>query len=335
MDVSASTENRVDVPLAMVVPDVSGVESRGFLALSWPAVPGAVRYRIREGVGDLVFDTAISRTDTTIAVGSVAKSFRVRAELDDGIVSAYSRAIETGNATSSDLRVVVVDAQTGDPLPGATVTFLEVSQVTDAGGVAEFTDLPIGTATVTVTADGYIEAVSEVTIVAGRITTERIVLSRTLTDGYRFILTWGEQPFDLDSYLVTPPIGDQVYTISWLNFGAENEPPFAVLDHDDTDSFGPETTTIVQGLPGVYRFYVHNFSRANNPESPPLAGSGATVTLIRGTEVINRVVVPATGTGDYWNVLTLDPQSVTVVILNEIVETVPAFSPEIPVEKFR
>jgi hypothetical protein len=224
--------------------------------------------------------------------------------------------------------VSVVDAQTGEPLPGALVTVLDFTRETNNQGIAEFADLPVGETTVTVSLAGYVDAVSEVTIEAGRITTERVVLSRTLTSGYRFVLTWGEQPFDLDSYLVTPPIGEQVYVISYLYFGSEEEPPYAVLDHDDTGSFGPETITIVHNQPGDYRYFVHNYSRANDPESPALAGSGATLTLIRGNEVLERLVVPSTGTGDYWNVLRLDAESGTISIVNEIVENPPAFWPE-------
>ena len=325
MDVSAESEQTVEIVLDLVIPDVTAVFRPESAQLSWKPVPGAVRYRIKETIGDSVVETAISRTDTLIAIGSVARSFRVRAELDNGVTSAYSQAIETGNGASADLRVAVVDAQTGDPLPGAMVTVLDFSRETNNQGIAEFADLPVGETTVTVSLEGYVDAVSDVTIEPGRITTERVVLSRTLTGGYRLILTWGAEPFDLDSYLVTPPIGEQVYVISYLYFGSEEEPPFAVLDHDDTESFGPETITIVHNQPGDYRYYVHNYSRANNPESPALAGSGATVTLIRGREVLEQVVVPSTGTGDYWNVLRLDAESGSVSIVNEIVENAPAF----------
>ena len=49
------------------------------------------------------------------------------------------------------------------------------------------------------------------------------------------------------------------------------------------------------------------------------------MTLIRGREVLEQVVVPSTGTGDYWNVLRLDAESGSVSIVNEIVENAPAF----------
>src|SRR5690606_12378853 len=101
---------------------------------------------------------------------------------------------------------------------------------------------------------------------------------------------------------MTPPIrdGGKIYEISYQDLGSAEEPPFALLDHDDTDSFGPETITIVHVQPGEYHYYVHNYSGTEDPKSAPLAGSGATLTLIRGSEVLQRVVVPSTGTGHYW-----------------------------------
>ncbi|MCA9727537.1 MAG: carboxypeptidase regulatory-like domain-containing protein [Candidatus Eisenbacteria bacterium] len=315
MDVSAETEQTVEVLVESCVPRISGNLVEGELTLSWPPVTDAARYRLREVVGGSFLETPIARTDTTISIGSVSRSFRVRAELENGLVGAYSEPVQAGEGSGGDLRVTVVDAQTADPLSGAQVTVQGRSVATNGQGIAELAGLSPGSATVVASLEGYAPGSVEVTIVSGQIVDARIVLSRIVPNGYRFILTWGAAPADLDSYLVTPAIEDSVYVIFYQDPGSETATPFAYLDRDDTDGFGPETITIFQNFPGSYHYFVNNYSGAG---SGPLAGSGATVSLVFGDQVIRTVTVPTTGEGEYWDVLTLDGISGVVTIHNEI-----------------
>lgn len=68
-------------------------------------------------------------------------------------------------------------------------------------------------------------------------------------------LTWNDQVKDLDSHF----LGNGV-NINFRNQGSLHEEPFAKLDVDDTDKHGPEIITIFKLEPGVYSYFVRNYS---------------------------------------------------------------------------
>ena len=74
--------------------------------------------------------------------------------------------------------------------------------------------------------------------------------------GITMKLTWGAAPGDLDSHLYTPS-GAHVYFSRKGSLLAE---PFANLDVDDTDSFGPEVITLTRLMVGTYKYHVNNYS---------------------------------------------------------------------------
>ena len=85
-------------------------------------------------------------------------------------------------------------------------------------------------------------------------------------------LTWGQGPADVDSHLYTPS-GAHVFFASRGSLGSE---PYANLDVDDTDSFGPEIVTITRLMVGTYTYGVHNYS---GETSPGMTGSPVRVEL--------------------------------------------------------
>ncbi len=113
----------------------------------------------------------------------------------------------------------------------------------------------------------------------------------------KIVLTWDEHPRDLDSHLVGPtPDGDRFRTWYGEKTYSYNGEVYADLDWDDTDSYGPETTTIRKVIDGTYQFYVHHFSGENT-----LRTSSAKVEVYKGTELLQTYNVP-TGEGSetYW-----------------------------------
>jgi hypothetical protein len=77
----------------------------------------------------------------------------------------------------------------------------------------------------------------------------------------------------------------------------------AALDVDDTNSYGPETVTITEQRPGVYRYAVHHYAGGSS-----LSSSGAVVQVYRGSTRLDRFEPPVggSGQGDVWIVFELD-----------------------------
>ena len=125
-------------------------------------------------------------------------------------------------------------------------------------------------------------------------------------NGVSIKLTWGDKPRDLDSHLWTPS-GAHIY---YSTKGQLASAPFANLDVDDTNSFGPEVVTLTKLMVGTYKYAVKNFSGYS---SGPIVGSGARVELILPGGRTELFVPPATGetaSTNYWTLfnLTVDAQ---------------------------
>jgi hypothetical protein len=118
------------------------------------------------------------------------------------------------------------------------------------------------------------------------------------------VLTWNENPAQLDAHLLTPQIGSTSYHVYHANRGSSSSPPYALLEHDRF-SFGAENIAIGQRFPGTYRYFVNNSLRAQFG-APPLAGSGAQVKIYRYDALLTTLTAPATGTGDSWQVCDID-----------------------------
>mgnify|MGYP003937719785 CR=1 FL=1 len=203
---------------------------------------------------------------------------------------------------------VVVDATTGFGLADVSVSVDGVafaSATTDSSGEFQI-ELPAGDQVLVFSLDGYDFDPVTVEVTSGE---ETVVSSGSIIanpeivgDGIRFVLTWGEEPSDLDSHLVTP---------SSLHIYYANSSPSgagAYLDVDDTTSYGPETITITDQESGTYGYYVYNFS--NTPE---ITTSGAVVRIYDEGGLVETVSIPTTGSGFFWNVATLNGASLTIV----------------------
>lgn len=253
-----------------------------------------------------------------------------------------------GSGGTATLTGKVTDAVNGNPVPNALVSIAGLTDLTDANGnysitgipagalkanftanptagtaplVVQFTDLSAENAhIVTCSATGYTTySNSQVVIPDGGSLELQISLSPILAAGqYRVVLTWGEQPLDIDSHLKTPVIEGAAYHISYQNFGSAATPPYALLDIDDTESFGPETVTIYQLKPGEYRYYVHNYST-----SPEITVSNAVVQIYNESGLLYTFNIPTSGSGLYWDVFKLNGSTGAVTSINQIVANEP------------
>ncbi len=116
-------------------------------------------------------------------------------------------------------------------------------------------------------------------------------------DGLRIVLNWGAEPKDLDSHIVYP--NNHVF---FSNMHGTD----ALLDVDDTTSFGPETITVERKHEGErYVYAVHNYSEGANPNSTSLSASQAKVFVYVGQTLMKTYYVPTDKVGNLWTVFAL------------------------------
>lgn len=217
-----------------------------------------------------------------------------------------------GNAALSG---TVVDATTGEAVPEASVCLLlngseAVCDLTDINGEYLLEHLPAGMQTFRVRAAGHTTYEQQIELFAGETATGNFAASPSLSgDDWRVVLSWGENPGDLDSHLWVPVTGgyNEIYFSSKGNCAAS---PWACLDVDDTSSYGPETTTVTQTANGTYAFAVHWYAGTGT-----WAGSGAVVRIYNASGLVREFQVPA-DTGhtakSWWYVFDFDNGNITV-----------------------
>jgi hypothetical protein len=138
------------------------------------------------------------------------------------------------------------------------------------------------------------------------------ILTVTDVNMYRIILTWNQDPSDLDSHLFghyTDGEGDPFHIYYGNKLHQSNNVTVAELERDITDGYGPETTSIYfDGNTRTYKFGVYHYSGIGT-----LATSGATVHLYRGDTLLESYYVTTattaqgttTETARYWNIFEL------------------------------
>ncbi len=220
-----------------------------------------------------------------------------------------------------DITGKVVNAATGNPINGATVYMVgaqgTTSTTSNASGDYTITDAPAGSRVVQGEMATYnsATATAEVPVDATVSDVNLALLPVAFATGkITIILTWGADPTDLDSYLHVPN-GLPYYVVSYMQLGNIGADPFALLDLDDTSSFGPETTTIDNTgvnphFPGTYRFVVNNFSTGGMAISDAVVKVYNEGILVKTYNVANAA---GTLTGDFWHVFDLTGTTFTDV----------------------
>ena len=130
----------------------------------------------------------------------------------------------------------------------------------------------------------------------------------------RIVLTWGSSPSDLESHLVGPaPNGGRFHVFySYKDYSWEGT-RYAMLDVDDTSSYGPETISVYVSLEGTYTYCVQDFSNKGSGESTALSTSGAQVTLYVAGEERPTVFNVPNQPGTVWTVFSVTDGVVTPV----------------------
>ena len=167
-----------------------------------------------------------------------------------------------------------------------------------------------GTYTAEFSKEGFVTGYANVVCFEGNSTSQDGSMTPILNENeYRIVLTWGEDPWDLDSHLSGPrnEDGDRFH-VYFSNRSAtasteDGNVTVAKLDHDDTSSYGPETITLIKlSNDSVYHYAVHDFTNRYSSESKALSMSGAKIVVYHGNSVIATFNVPINKVGTVWNV---------------------------------
>lgn len=272
-------------------------------------------------------------TYTKTGYTAVTQNYNSFEDIDPLNVVMFTET-ETLNSTPVTPTLNITDSRNGTSLSGITVNVrngynnrLGTILNTINSDTASILSLLPGTYTFELSKDGYSTKYQTVTVLS---TTSIINLdllsintssSMNTTAFATIIVRWGESPSDVDSHLLFNNT-----QISFMNkfFGAipaDRDNPCATtgvvasLDLDDTDSYGPETTTICDGTSGPFEFKLHHFSGSSN-----MGASPTSVELITRDGSRYQFTAPTegfTGSGDMWKVFTIDSNQV-VTRINEI-----------------
>ena len=176
------------------------------------------------------------------------------------------------------------------------------STVTDAEGNYSV-KLPLGNYTIFAEKDGYISGPCNIIVQSGTTDSQNGTLTpRGSGNNFRIVLTWGQNPRDLDSHVVgSLSNGDSfhVYYNSKSKYDGDIE--VCNLDVDDTSSYGPETITLNANTNEPYYYYIYRFAGSGT-----VGNSEAQVKVYQNDTLIAKYNVPTDqGNGDYWNVFAI------------------------------
>lgn len=254
-------------------------------------------------------------------------------EINVGQTTYLEASVMLHPVTGSLITGLITDATNACPIENAEIRFrlnhnnkfgelltyedgAEVVVTTNADGYYEFDKLPAGYYTMEVQADNYVSTYRNI-IATGDGISQDAALSPILGDSeLRIVLTWGENPRDLDSHLVGPKAnGDGNFHIYYSKKTySSGDMLYADLDLDDTTSFGPETTTLHETSNGMYYFYVHHYAGSQS-----ISTSGAQVKVYKDEQLVATYNAPTDqGTDKYWNVFTYDPSTGSITTVNTI-----------------
>lgn len=195
--------------------------------------------------------------------------------------------------------------------------YQEVTTLED--GSYSLESLPSGSYTVICSKDGYINSVNNIQLISSE---DNATITHDFTiapysQNMRIVLSWGETPSDLDSHLVKM---DTNSSRLWHVYYSDRTPDGveANLDVDDTDSYGPETTTLSSiDNNATYKYYVHDYSNKYSDENDALSNSGAKVTVYIENNQYDFYVPSYSGT--IWKVFEINNGNITPCIGSECI----------------
>lgn len=263
---------------------------------------------------------------TASAIGYKSDMYAINTSIF-GKTTLYIKLQNTSNQPDkikSALGGVVTDALTGEALSGVKMYFRKgynvitgrtaVETTTGIGGKYYIDSLPYGYYTVQLEKAGYISSYVILQAAASNwdesiredALRQNLTLSPYLTtdNTLRIVLSWGQDPADLDSHITGKLSDGNDFHVYFSNKQATdpNGTVVAKLDIDDTTSYGPETITLQWANDVTYRYYIHLYSGNGT-----LSTSNANIKVYSGSALLYSFDVPeGSGTCRIWDVFTFE-----------------------------
>lgn len=230
----------------------------------------------------------------------------------------------------------VINTLSGDRVSGATIRFRtghnqktgayvkesgsDIVLTSDSSGKYYTDKLTAGYYTAEVRCDEFITAYVDVVAASGCTNQNLNITPTVAANQMRIVLTWGSSPSDLDSHLVGPTAsgGGRFHTYFSAKTYSSNGIKYADLDRDDTDSYGPEQTTVYVKSSGKYSYYIHDYSNSSSSNSSAMAKSGAKVVVYMGDSIIATYYVPSNIDGTLWHVFDYNFDTATLTPVNMV-----------------
>lgn len=293
-----------------------------------------------------VISTVETAEDGTYSTQLTPGTYQVEVSHEGYITDRSQVEITSANSTTYDSRLQLVgneyggigtvsgqitNAVNGIGIPGATIEIRKGKNQTSGEVIETLTtddrgnyevELPGGNYTMSLSAEGYIASQANILAIGGE---EKGDQNGTLSpdgvidENLRIVLTWGENPRDLDSHLTGPKADGGRFHIYYSDKVYRDAKNDVNLDRDDVTSYGPETVTVINQMQmGTYTYSIHNYTGRylNENNQSDLSNSGAKVQVYREDNLLATFNVPVNKVGNSWRVFEIvDGQ---IVPINQI-----------------
>lgn len=216
-----------------------------------------------------------------------------------GIVSSSANGTVTNSVTGEGVADVTIKVRNNwNNETGA----VKSTSKTNENGYYSISD-SAGFYTLEFSKPGFVTVYKNVFIGISAANSFNVAISPESVDGaYRIVLTWGENPNDLDSHMSGLTSSGSSFHVYYSSKNAfDGDSLICNLDLDDTTSYGPETITLNTNTASPYYYYVHRYSGSGS-----IATSNAQVKVYKGDTLLRTFNAPTDkGTADYWNVFAI------------------------------